>query len=643
MCGICGELSLGDAPVSVDAIQAMSAAILHRGPDDSGTHIQGPIGLGHRRLAIIDLSPRGRQPMWSADGRHCITFNGEVYNYREIGRELEERGCRFAGTSDTEVVVNAISIFGVEAAVKRFIGMFAFALWTPDEGRLTLVRDRGGVKPLFYWADSRRFLFGSETRALMAHPEFRKAIDPVGVGQFFVTGFTLGETTALENVRRVLPGHILSVDRQGTWKQARYWSLDDIIRSRGRVALTDAADELQSLLESAVRYRLVSDVPVANFLSGGTDSSLVAALLAKRIGADVQHITVGFRGSAFDESEKAARVASDLGLRHQVHHVEADDAMATLERFTEIYDEPFGDTSGIPTSILCRIARTDVKVALSADGGDEQFCGYDSYGRYVEAWSVLSQIPAGLRRVALSVARKLPLRALSALLAGDQREAGLRPQTNARIEKSLRIAEARTCGDLIRMMFEKAWTWDRTPEIRGVAPGALFERTVLDDPALSASDDELLGSMMRADYQAFLRDDILTKVDRASMHVSLEAREPLMDHRIAEFAFRLPLSLLQAGGEYKRILKFLLRRWVSEKVVSSPKRGFSIPLYAWMRGPWKTAVLEHLSPLAVRRVGVLNPHQVQHELNRFYNYPGGSAERIWMLLGFQLWAERWLQ
>lgn len=643
MCGICGELSLDGAPVSRDAIIAMATAIAHRGPDDSGFHVEGLIGLGHRRLSIIDLSPRGRQPMWSADGRYCITFNGEVYNYREIGRELESRGCRFQGTSDTEVVVNAISIFGVEEAVRRFIGMFAFALWSPADGRLTLVRDRAGVKPLFYWTDSKRVLFGSETRALMAHPGFRKEVDRVGIGQFFVTGFTLGETTALANVRRVLPGHILSVDRQGNWKQTRYWGLDDVIRSRGQATLADAAEELQSLLESAVRYRLVSDVPVANFLSGGTDSSLVAALLAKRIGADVQHITVGFRGSAFDESAKAAKVASELGVRHRVHNVEAGEAMAALERFTEIYDEPFGDTSGIPTSILSRVARADVKVALSADGGDEQFCGYESYGRYAGAWSLLGKIPAGLRRLAVAAARMMPLRKMSALLGGEQQAAGLRPQNYARLEKSLSIAEAGTTGQLIRAMFEKAWTWERTPEIGGVVPSALFERTVLADPALSASDDELLGSMMRADYQAFLRDDILTKVDRASMHVSLEAREPLLDHRLAEFAFRLPLSLLHGGGDYKRILKFLLRRWVSEDVVSSPKRGFSIPLYAWMRGPWKTAVLEHLSPLAVRRVGLLNSRQVQDELDTFYDYPGGSAERIWMLLGFQLWAERWLR
>jgi asparagine synthase (glutamine-hydrolysing) len=640
VCGICGELSFSGEPVRVSAIEAMAASIAHRGPDGSGTHVDGRIGLGHRRLSIIDLSPTGAQPMWSADGQCCIIFNGEVYNYGDIARELEARGCRFQGTSDTEVVVNAIATFGIEDAVRRFIGMFAFAAWFPATAQLTLVRDRVGVKPLFYWNDGQRLLFGSETRALLAHPQFRKDIDPVGIGQYFVTGYTIGEHTAFSNVRRVLPGHIVSFFSDGRVQQKRYWSIDAIARSSEPIQLEHAADELQDLLESAVRYRLVADVPVANFLSGGIDSSLVAALLSKRLGADVQHITVGFAGNVFDESSKASKVAVELGLRHQVCHVNAADAMAGVERFAEIYDEPFGDTSGIPTHILARIAREQVKVALSADGGDEQFCGYESYARYASAWSLLGRVPAGLRRSGAAAARALPLSRLAAMFSVNARS--LRPQFGARVEKSLRIFGATNRFELVRTMFEKGWTWGQVPAVRGSVPNRLFDRTVLSDERLAAADDELLGSMMRADYQAFLCDDILTKVDRAAMSVSLEARDPLLDHRLAEFAFRVPLNLLYHGGEHKRVLKTLLRRWVSEDVVSSPKRGFSIPLYAWMRGAWKDVVLEHLSPAAVRRAGVLNPREVQAELDHFYTHAGGSAERIWMLLAFQLWADRWL-
>jgi asparagine synthase (glutamine-hydrolysing) len=640
MCGICGELAFGGAPVSLEPVRAMADAIAHRGPDDSGYYIEGSIGLGHRRLSIIDLSQLGHQPLWNHDRTVAIVLNGEIYNYREIARELESRGVAFRGGSDTEVLVNAVSVWGVEEAVRRLIGMFAFAVWDTRAQRLTLVRDRAGIKPLFYWSDARRVLFGSETRALMAHPAFEKAIDPRGLGQFFVTGFTLGDTTALRNVKRVLPGHIVSVDRDGNWTDTEYWNIDAVARSRGEVNLDEAADELEELLESAIGYRLVADVPVTNFLSGGIDSSLVAAVLQRKLGADLQHITVGFREAEFDESAKAKRVAEALGLRHSVHYVDTAEAQAGLERFVEVYDEPFGDTSGIPTHILSRIARQEATVALSADGGDEQFCGYESYARYRSAWNRMDPVPASLRRAAVGVGRRLPLRALAGIASGD-RDTTLRPQTYARMQKALRIGGARSTGELVRIMFEKAWTWDEPMPFAG-APRGLFDRTVLSDAAIAADDDELLGSMMRTDYRTFLRDDVLTKVDRASMHVSLEARDPLLDHRIAEFAYRLPLSAVYAGGEHKRLLKKLVRRWIPEDVVTSPKRGFSIPLYRWMRTIWKPTVMEHLSPAAVKQVGVLDPRVVEREVRQFYAHAGASAERIWMLMSFQMWARRWL-
>jgi asparagine synthase (glutamine-hydrolysing) len=565
-----------------------------------------------------------------------------VYNYREIRRELEARGCTFRGGSDTEVIVNAIRTWGMADAIRRFIGMFAFAVWSVPEQRLYLVRDRVGIKPLFYWSDTQRVLFGSEVRALMAHPAFRKELDPVGIGQFFVSGMTLGENTALRGVRRVLPGHIVSISANGEFRDEVYWSLDDVERSTKPRAIDDAADELQSLLDSAVGYRLVADVPVTNFLSGGIDSSLVAATLKRRLGADVLNITVGFDEKAFDESEKAGQVARELAVRHETHRVRIEDAEHGLSEFVEIFDEPFGDTSGIPTWMLSRIARTHAKVALSADGGDEQFCGYESYARYARTWERLSMVPVGVRRAASAMGGLVPWRTITGASGTGRRTATLRPQTYARIQKALRIGGVGSSPELIRTMFEKAWSWNEMlPTGRAGGP-QLFDRTVLADSAIAAADDALMGSMMRADYQAFLRDDVLTKVDRASMHVSLEARDPMLDHRIAEFAFGLPLDLVYSGGEHKRVLKHLLRREISESVVSSPKRGFSIPLYAWMRGVWKPAVMEHLSDDAVRRVGVLDARVVRQEVERFYKYAGGSAERIWMLLNFQMWAQRWL-
>ena len=642
MCGICGELSLGEQPVRESSIRAMAEAIHYRGPDDRGFHVEDRVGLGHLRLSIIDTSSRGHQPMWSADGRLCIVFNGEIYNYREIARDLEAGGCRFRSTSDTEVVVNAVQVWGVEDAVRRFIGMFAFAIWDRIDGVLTLVRDRVGIKPLFYALDDRRALFGSEVRAILAHPEYEKKIDRRGLGQFFVTGYTLGSTTAFQNLRRLLPGHIATITRDGTVRETEYWSLTNVSRSHRSIGVNEAAEELQSLLESAVGYRLVSDVPVANFLSGGVDSSLVASILKKNLGQDVLNITIGFREAAFDEAPKASVVARALGLNHVVHYVEEREVNETLGQFAEIFDEPFGDTSGIPTYILSRVARQHVKVALSADGGDEQFCGYDSYARYAATWNALQRLPVQFRQAASAVGRRLPWRAIAGLASMRGVRVGRRPQTFARIEKALRIGSVSTSSDLVRTMFEKAWTWDEAKRLVGAEGGPLFDRSVLADPELAASDGDLVDTMMRADYRAFLRDDILTKVDRASMHVSLEARDPMLDHRLAEFAFGLPLSLLNGQGQDKRLLKTLLLRTVPADVVNSPKRGFSIPLYAWMRTVWKPAVQRHLSKESVDRVGILAADEVQNEVTRFYRHAGGSAERIWMLLNFQMWAERWL-
>ncbi len=641
MCGLCGAFSLTEKPISLEHVRAMTDAIAHRGPDDSGYHVHGPIGLGHRRLSIIDLSERGHQPMWSSDGSMCVVFNGEIYNYEDIARDLIAAGVRFDSHCDTEVVVNAVRHWGAAEAVRRFIGMFAFAVWDVRNGELTLVRDRVGVKPLFFSVANGLVLFGSEVRAILAHPEFEKRLDRRGLGQFFVTGFTLGETTAFESIKRVLPGHIVSIRRDGTITQSEYWNLSNYTERRANVSIEDAAEELEALLESAVAYRLVADVPVANFLSGGIDSSLVASILKKNLGQDVLNITVGFREGAFDESTKASAVAKQLGLNHVVRYVTSDDVTAGLTLFPEIFDEPFGDTSGIPTYFLSKFAREHVKVSLSADGGDEQFCGYDSYARYNTLWNRLEGIPSGLRSTVSELARRLPWRGVAGLMAA--RAAGsLRPQSVARMEKAVRLFGVGTRNDLVRSMSEKAWTWNDAATMMGTGSRPLYDRTVLSDPELAATSGELTDTMMRADYRTFLRDNILTKVDRASMHVSLEARDPMLDHRLAEFAFQLPLDLICGDGEDKRLLKVLLRRSVSNDIVNSPKRGFSIPLYAWMRGVWQPVVREFLSTEAVTRIGILDPNVVRSEVDRFYNRPGGSAERIWMLLNFQMWADRWL-
>jgi len=649
MCGISGELSFRGRAVRAENIKAMIDAIRHRGPDDEGILLEGSIGLGHQRLSILDVSSRGRQPMESFDGRMVVVFNGEVYNYRELYSELEAAGARFRTTSDTEVVVNAIRIWGVAEAVRRFIGMFAFAVWDRNSRELSLVRDRVGIKPLFYWIGTDQLLFGSETRALLAHPALPRSIDRVGIGQYLTTGYTLGETTALSGVKQLLPGHILSIDAGGSTRTSCYWSLSDYGRTQGAqsLPLDELAEELHQLVKSAFAYRLVSDVPVASFLSGGIDSSLVAAVVSKSLGRDITNISIGFGEEAFDEVPKARVVADALDLLHEVRYVDPSTAESGLQQFVEVYDQPFGDTSGIPTALLCQVASERVKVALSADGGDEQFCGYESYARYNRAWEKLRRLPVSLRQIAAKSLGILPLDFVAGLGARTQ-EDSLRPQLRARLQKALDILGVTSEAELIRTTFEKGWSWSESSSLLDLSPESLYGGTVLADEVVLGDDDAFVGRMMRADFRAFLPDDILTKVDRASMHVSLETRDPMLDHRIAEFAFQLPLHQIYGPGpsgnpEHKRIVKHLLRRWLPDSVVNAPKRGFSIPLYSWMRGVWKPVVMDYLSDETVRRVGILEPEVVRKELSAFYDHPGGRAERIWMLLNLHMWWDRWIK
>ena len=640
MCGIAGELSF-DVSVDPHVLRRMTEALVHRGPDDEGLFCEGRIGLGHRRLSIIDISPSGHQPMWTADRSLAIVFNGEVYNYREIRPELEALGYSFVGGSDTEVVINAIHCWGLEAALKRFIGMFAFAVWNTRERSLLLVRDRVGVKPLYFQKTSKRLLFGSELKALYVHPSFQRDLLPKGLGQFFCFGYTLGGTTVFKDTYKLPAGHYLRISERGDTTLTRYWSLDAIERGSFSGTFAEATEQLTELCDSAFAYRLVSDVPVGVFLSGGIDSTFLAAFLRKRLGADMEHITIGFTDPIYDETPKATQVAYELDLRHTVKTIDAREAQDALFRFVEIWDEPFGDTSGIPTSILCGLARQQVKVALSADGGDELFCGYESYPAYDARHRQLQRFPLSLRQVASAVLSRLPYRSL--ISAAISRE-GTRwnPQTIARYEKMLELLATNGEIDLTRVMNEKGWTVGSVGKLLNSDPGDMIAGTVFERSPQGNGMGYFVDHMMRTDFAAFLGDDILTKVDRASMAVSLECRDPFLDHRLVEFAFSLPLNYHYQNGVQKRILKHAIHPWITSSVLSSPKRGFSIPLYDWIRGPWKTLVNDYLSPDKIRRVGVLNEYVVKQELDNFYRYQGGRAEKIMLMLNFQMWAERWL-
>ncbi len=641
MCGIAGELNFKGRVDPVN-LKKMTDAIIHRGPDDEGHYCEAQIGLGHRRLAIIDLSPTGHQPMWSVDRALAIVFNGEVYNYREIRLDLEAEGYHFAGGSDTEVVINAIHCWGIDAALQRFIGMFAFAVWDVRNRSLLLVRDRLGVKPLFYQKTSKNLLFGSELKALYAHPDFQKNLSSKGLGQFFCTGYTLGETTVFKDTYKLPAGHYLCIKENGDTALEQYWSINDIKRGSFKGSYEDAQNRLIELCDSAFEYRLISDVPVGVFLSGGIDSTFLSVFLKKRIGADLNHITIGFDNRAYDETPKATQVAHDLDLKHIVKSIDADEARNALLNFVEIWDEPFGDTSGMPTSILCKFAREQVKVVLSADGGDEMFCGYDSYQSYKLRFRFLQRFPLCARKKVSNLLRRLPYKPLISAVLAKQSEARWNPQTIARFEKTLDLLKVNKLSELTRVMNEKGWTISSVDKLIETDSEDIYAGTSIDCIPRGNSDDDLIDHLMRTDLSTFLGEDILTKVDRASMAASLECRDPFLDHRLVEFAFSLPIEYLYKDGVNKRILKKIIQPWISSSVLESPKRGFSIPLYEWLRGPWKPLVYEYLSPEKITCVGVLNLSEVKKELDDFYMFNGGRAEKIMLMLNFQMWAERWL-
>lgn len=643
MCGICGELNLRRQSVDPQTIQKMALSIAHRGPDDYGSFCEGPIGLGHRRLSIIDLSPNGRQPMWSSDRSLVIVYNGEIYNYQRIRRDLVGEGYRFMSTTDTEVIVNAIHCWGMESALKRFIGMFAFAVWDTKNRLLYLCRDRAGIKPMYYYLSPDAFLFGSELKSLMCHPSFAGDLDLSSLAQYFVVGYIPDPRSVFRNTYKLTPGHYLVVDESGRHHAQKYWGLEGIERGSFKGSFEDAAICLEDLLESAFSYRLIADVPVGVFLSGGIDSSVVSAVLRKRVGADILNITIGFEDRAYDEAPKAKAVAQELGIKHVVHYVTSGEAQQVLHKFCDIYDEPFSDTSGIPTYILSSVARDYVKVALSADGGDEQFCGYESYSQYARLYRLLGRYPSGLRHGASALLQGLPYKWL--LSWGGRGEDGdlYFPQRIARYEKLLKLIAVTSPEQLMRLMNQKAWSEREVVSLVHAAITDVYDGSVFSSSALKELRGELLDAFMRLDYNSFLRDDILTKVDRASMAVSLECRDPFLDHRIAELAYSLPLDYLYGGSEHKRILKHLLKKWLSGHLISSPKRGFMIPLYYWLKGPWKPVVMEYLSPGEVKHVGILNEEMVEEEVENFYRYKGCRAERLWTLLNFQMWACRWYQ
>jgi asparagine synthase (glutamine-hydrolysing) len=641
MCGIAGFLNTRAAVSSAESSEiaaAMNRSLQHRGPDDDGVWIdtEAGISLVHRRLSIVDLSPAGHQPMMSADGRYVITYNGEIYNFGDIRKELETRGVAFRGGSDTEAILEAIGQYGLEATIHRMIGMFAIGLWDRRERTLILFRDRLGIKPLYWAKFGTLFLFGSELKALRAHPGWTPRINRSAVASFMRHNYIPAPHSIYEGVHKLEPGTILTLPWGGEPRIERYWDARAVAREglHHRLAGSDTEliEQLETLLQDAVRRRMIADVPLGAFLSGGIDSSTVVALMQSANAGRVRTFTIGFAEAGYDEAPHAAAVARHLGTEHTELTITARQARDVIPLLPEWYDEPFADSSQIPTYLVSAMTRKHVTVALSGDGGDELFGGYNRYQLTQRLWRNLSVMPLPLRsaaaRAITAIAPDQWTRLLSAL-------PGRRPaEVGDKIYKAAALLGQRDPGALYLQLVTH---WNPA----AVAPGAAETQGVLFDGRIAAEFPDLLSRMQFLDLVTYLPDDILTKVDRASMAVALEARVPLIDHRVVEFAWRLPQRMKIRNGRSKWALRQILDRHVPRAIMERPKMGFGIPLGEWLRGPLRDWAEHLLSEQRLRETGLLDSALVRR---RWQEHLGGRHNwqyLIWDVLMLEAWRERW--
>lgn len=623
----------------------MAATLRHRGPDDDGgwQSPDGRVAFGFRRLAIVDLTESGHQPMSSRSGRFTLVFNGEIYNHVALGRTLSALGHAFRGTSDTEVILAAFEEWGPEEAIRRFVGMFAIALWDEREGTVSLIRDRLGVKPLFYFDDGRVVAFGSELKALVEAPGFRREVDVQALTAYLRYLYVPAPSTIWAGTRKVLPGQILTFAAPGRLlSSTRYWT-PRACAEAGRADPfrgdeEEAASELERLLTTSVSDRLRADVPLGAFLSAGVDSSTVVALMATASSNPVRTFSVGFEAEEHDEADAAASIAEHLGTRHTEMVITGGEALDVLASLPEMFDEPHADTSQIPAHLMCAKARGEVTVALSGDGGDEVFGGYHRYIDGVGLLRHLQKVPGPVRsglRVGLTalsteswdrlftVARPVLPRSMRRRLPGEK------------LAKLARLLPEDSPEDMYRNLVS-AW-----PD-----PGRLTSCAIGDADRfveeLTSSGGSLLDRMMLADQSVYLPDDQLAKVDRVSMAVALEVRVPMVDHRLVEFSWRLRQDMKIRDGVGKHLLRKVLYRHVPRRLVERPKMGLSVPLAGWLRGPLREWAEELLEPAAMRSAGYLDPDPVQRAWRRVQRGHPEEGLGIWAVLQFQAWARRWL-
>jgi asparagine synthase (glutamine-hydrolysing) len=653
MCGIVGFISYGESNFDRNEIlKKMCASLVHRGPDAGGEWLDPKLGVGfaHRRLSILDLSTQGQQPMASISGRYVIVYNGEIYNFESLRAELDlhdkennqSSENKWRGHSDTEVILEAIERWGLEKAVKKFIGMFAFALWDKKEENLSLVRDRLGIKPLYYGTQGKTFLFTSELKAFKEHPEFQDEIDRNVLSQYLRYGYVPFPHSIYKGIYKLEPGHILTISRrspESDYFSKPYWSLNEVVEQSIANPFVgseeEAISELDALLRDSVKLRMVSDVPLGAFLSGGIDSSLVVALMQDQSKRPIQTFSIGFSEDKYNEAIYAGQIAKYLGTDHTELYLDWKQTMSVIPKLPTMYDEPFSDPSQIPTYIVSELARRKVTVSLSGDGGDELFGGYDRYAGGELFWGKIRKIPYPLRKMVAGLLG--PMSNQYGEYPANSRKFNFLLNGNlSNVKNKVNVLSKFLKAENFQNFYKEYFSQWREPE--GMVIGASEPKGFSDLTQVKLDKiPDVVQQMMFMDTVSYLPEDILTKVDRASMGVSLEARVPLLDHRVVEFAWQLPMKYKVKGDKKKWVLRKLLGNYLPNELFERPKMGFGVPVGQWIKGPLREWAEDLLDEKKLREEGYFRSAPIKSAWKMHLSGERNETYRLWSVLMFQAW------